>query len=236
MCGPYRGRHASSSAPAKAAARRWSVVAAKSALLSELRALQWEAHIALVEAVKLAGRSRPCPRTPAGPARCAQRIASRARAVGLWEGGVSTDSCPGERLVAAHLCWNAYQSLRADIDKAPQPPPRSARLRESPLKLCACGRRAAGLAVAGGLCCRCARGVRRCWVASVRLQGELLESAEAFCRHLADVFPTMAGEPSPGADVAGVSPVSAQMWAGAGPVPAQMWAGVRPVPVQMWQG
>jgi hypothetical protein len=33
------------------------------------------------------------------------------------------------------------------------------------------------------------------------------------------------GEPSPGADVAGVSPV-----------PVQMWQGVRPVPVQMWQG
>ncbi len=35
------------------------------------------------------------------------------------------------------------------------------------------------------------------------------------------------GEPSPGADVAGVSPVPAQMWAGASPVPAQMWATVR---------
>jgi hypothetical protein len=33
------------------------------------------------------------------------------------------------------------------------------------------------------------------------------------------------GEPSPGADVAGVSPVPVQMWAGASPVPVQMWAG-----------
>jgi hypothetical protein len=32
-------------------------------------------------------------------------------------------------------------------------------------------------------------------------------------------------EPSPGADVAGVSPV-----------PIQMWQGVSPVPMQMWQG
>ena len=32
-----------------------------------------------------------------------------------------------------------------------------------------------------------------------------------------------ADRPSPGADVGGVSPVPAQMWAGASPVPAQMW-------------
>jgi hypothetical protein len=53
------------------------------------------------------------------------------------------------------------------------------------------------------------------------------------------------GEPSPGAEVAGVSPVTAQMWQGAArsrrrcgqggrPVTAQMWAGVSPVPAQMW--
>ena len=41
-----------------------------------------------------------------------------------------------------------------------------------------------------------------------------------------------------GADVAGVSPVPAQMWqAGVSPVPAQMWqAGVSPVPAQMLVG
>ena len=38
------------------------------------------------------------------------------------------------------------------------------------------------------------------------------------------------------ADVAGASPVPAQMRAGASPVPAQMWAGASPVPAQMWQG
>ena len=32
------------------------------------------------------------------------------------------------------------------------------------------------------------------------------------------------GEPSPGADVAGASPVPVQMWQGQAPVPAQMWA------------
>ena len=42
--------------------------------------------------------------------------------------------------------------------------------------------------------------------------------------------------PGPGADVAGVSPVSVQMLAAASPVLVQMSAGVSPVPVQMWQG
>ena len=37
-----------------------------------------------------------------------------------------------------------------------------------------------------------------------------------------------AGEPSPGADVAGISRVPAQMWAGVSPVPAQMWQGCAP--------
>jgi hypothetical protein len=33
------------------------------------------------------------------------------------------------------------------------------------------------------------------------------------------------GEPNPGADVAGMSPVPAQMWPGASLVPMQMWQG-----------
>ncbi len=44
------------------------------------------------------------------------------------------------------------------------------------------------------------------------------------------------GEPSPGTDVVGVSPVPVQMWDGASPVPVQMWDGASPVPVQMWDG
>ncbi len=49
---------------------------------------------------------------------------------------------------------------------------------------------------------------------------------------------TSPGDPysDPGAGVAGVSPVPAQMWARVGLVPAQMWARVGPVPAQMWQG
>ena len=41
--------------------------------------------------------------------------------------------------------------------------------------------------------------------------------------------------PSPGADVAGVSPVPSQMWQGE-PSPGADVAGVSPVPSQMWQG
>ena len=37
-------------------------------------------------------------------------------------------------------------------------------------------------------------------------------------------------EPSPGADVAGVSPVPAQMWQRVEAVPAQMWQRVEPSP------
>jgi hypothetical protein len=65
------------------------------------------------------------------------------------------------------------------------------------------------------------------------------------------------GEPSPGADVAGVGPVPVLMWQRASPVPVwqgwaqsplvqirqraslfpvQTWEGVSPVPVQMWRG
>ncbi len=54
------------------------------------------------------------------------------------------------------------------------------------------------------------------------------------------------GEPSPGADVAGGSPVPVQMCtgepspgadvAGVSPVPAQMWHGGSPVPALMWRG
>jgi hypothetical protein len=57
---------------------------------------------------------------------------------------------------------------------------------------------------------------------------------------------TCTGAVSPGADVAGVSPVPVQMWpgadvAGVSPVPVQMWpgadvGGVSPVPVWMWEG
>jgi hypothetical protein len=36
---------------------------------------------------------------------------------------------------------------------------------------------------------------------------------------------TWQGEPSPGADVGGVSPVPVQTWQGVGPVLAQMWEG-----------
>ena len=44
------------------------------------------------------------------------------------------------------------------------------------------------------------------------------------------------GEPSPGADVAAVSPVSVQMWQRCGePSPGADVAGVSPVPAQMWQ-
>ncbi len=44
-------------------------------------------------------------------------------------------------------------------------------------------------------------------------------------------------EASPGADVAGARPVPVQMWQGRAPlVPVQMWAGASAVPVQMWAG
>ena len=42
--------------------------------------------------------------------------------------------------------------------------------------------------------------------------------------------------PSPGADVAGVSPVPAQMWHGVRPSPGADVAGVSPVPAQTWSG
>ncbi len=48
------------------------------------------------------------------------------------------------------------------------------------------------------------------------------------CRHAALV------EPSPGADLGGMSPVSVQMWAGVSPVLVQMWATLGRVAVQMW--
>ena len=45
-------------------------------------------------------------------------------------------------------------------------------------------------------------------------------------------------EPSPGADVGGVSPVPVQLWEqGVSQVPVQMWEqGVSQVPMQMWEG
>ena len=52
----------------------------------------------------------------------------------------------------------------------------------------------------------------------------------------ADVSRGAAGEPSPRADVAGVSSVPVQVWAGASPVPVKLWVGVSPVPVRMWRG
>ena len=42
------------------------------------------------------------------------------------------------------------------------------------------------------------------------------------------------GEPSPGADVEGVSPVPVQMWQGRAQSRCR-WRGVSAVPVQMWQ-
>jgi hypothetical protein len=47
-------------------------------------------------------------------------------------------------------------------------------------------------------------------------------------RILITVTPGGGGERSPGADVAGLSPVPVQMWTGASPVQVWMWAGVSP--------